>query len=172
MARFAAAIFNDKKNEGKKVQGRMFIYFLYHEIKKLSNLNFRILFTEMARLLTGFARSTSVIASLVLLLTSSSFLVTSAKDTSNDAAEKRQLNTASAAKTSQEILNDIVNYGLDRTRYLVDVLERKIFEQGLALNKTDPAHFVAVFNKQTPRAKELSRYGYATLEASTLLTKQ
>ena len=76
------------------------------------------------------------------------------------------------AKSSQQILKDIVNYGLDRTRYLVDVLERKIYEHGVALNKQDPAHFVAVFNKQTSRAKELSRYGYATLEASSLLTKQ
>ena len=76
------------------------------------------------------------------------------------------------AKSSQEILNDIVNYGLDRTRYLVDVLERKIYEEGISLNKKDPAHFVAVFNKQTDKAKELSRYGYATLEASSLLTKQ
>lgn len=128
----------------------------------------------MARPPTDLARSrmTSVIASLhlVLLLTPSSLgSVTSAKNSASEPKE-RQLN--SAAKTSQEILNDIVNYGLDRTRYLVDVLERKIYEQGLALNKTDPAHFVAVFNKQTPKAKELSKYGYATLEASSLLTKQ
>ncbi len=77
-----------------------------------------------------------------------------------------------SAKTSEEILNDIVNYGLDRTRYLVEVLEKEIYDEGLALKKTDPAHFVAVFNKQTSKAKELSKYGYATLEASSLLTKQ
>lgn len=76
------------------------------------------------------------------------------------------------AKNSQEILNDIVNYGLDRTRYLVDVLERKIYENGLNLQKSDPAHFLGVFNKQRDRSKNLSRYGYATLEASTLLTRQ
>ena len=67
---------------------------------------------------------------------------------------------------------DIVNYGLDRTRYLVDILERKIYDEGQSLSKSDPAHFVAVFNKQTQKAKELSKYGYATLEASSLLTKQ
>ena len=76
------------------------------------------------------------------------------------------------AKSSQEILNDIVNYGLDRTRYLVDVLEKKIYENGLKLQKSDPAHFLAVFNKQTDKSKSLSKYGYATLEASALLTKQ
>lgn len=76
------------------------------------------------------------------------------------------------ARNSQEILNDIVNYGLDRTRYLVDVLERKIYENGLNLQKSDPAHFLGVFNKQTDKSKNLSRYGYATLEASTLLTRQ
>lgn len=77
-----------------------------------------------------------------------------------------------AAKSSQEILNDIVRYGLDRTRYLVDVLERKIYDRGVALQKSDPAHFVAVFNKQKDKAKQLAKYGYATLEASTLLTRQ
>ena len=76
------------------------------------------------------------------------------------------------ARNSHEILNDIVNYGLDRTRYLVDVLERKIYENGLNLQKSDPAHFLGVFNKQTDKSKNLSRYGYATLEASTLLTRQ
>ena len=76
------------------------------------------------------------------------------------------------AKNSQEILNDIVNYGLDRTRYLVDVLEKKIYENGLNLQKSDPAHFLGVFNKQTDKSKNLSRYGYATLEASALLTRQ
>ena len=75
-------------------------------------------------------------------------------------------------KSSHEILNDIVNFGLDRTRYLTDVLERKIYDKGLNLQKTDPAHFVAVFNKQKPKSKELAKYGYATLEASSLLTKQ
>ena len=81
-------------------------------------------------------------------------------------------NFESSARTSEELLNDITSYGLERSRYLYEIKEKRIYEHGIALTKSDPAHFVAVFNKQTPRAKELSRYGYATLEASSLLTKQ
>ena len=55
---------------------------------------------------------------------------------------------------------------------MVDILERKLYDEGQSLSKADPAHFVGVFNKQTTKAKELSKYGYATLEASSLLTKQ
>jgi len=102
------------------------------------------------------------VATLLLLLTSP-------PSSALDAIEPP---TRPQAKSSQEILNDIVNYGLDRTRYLVDILERKIYDEGQSLSKSDPAHFVAVFNKQTQKAKELSKYGYATLEASSLLTKQ
>ena len=78
----------------------------------------------------------------------------------------------SNARTSEELLNDITSYGLERSRFLYEIKEKRIYEHGIALTKSDPAHFVAVFNKQTPRAKELSRYGYATLEASSLITKQ
>ena len=78
----------------------------------------------------------------------------------------------SSARTSEELLNDITSYGLEKSRYLYNIKEKRIYEKGISLKKTDPAHFVAVFNKQTPRAKELSRYGYATLAASSLLTKQ
>jgi hypothetical protein len=55
---------------------------------------------------------------------------------------------------------------------LFDVVEKRIYENGQNLKKSDPAHFVAVFNKQTAKSKELSKYGYATLEASALLTRQ
>jgi len=78
----------------------------------------------------------------------------------------------SSARTSEELLNDITSYGLERSRFLYEIKEKRIYEHGISLTKSDPAHFVAVFNKQTPRAKELSRYGYATLEASSLITKQ
>lgn len=78
----------------------------------------------------------------------------------------------STARTSEELLNDITSYGLEKSRYLYEIKEKRIYDKGISLKKSDPAHFVAVFNKQTARAKELSRYGYATLEASSLLTKQ
>ena len=78
----------------------------------------------------------------------------------------------STARTSEELLNDITSYGLEKSRYLYEIKEKRIYDNGISLKKSDPAHFVAVFNKQTARSKELSRYGYATLEASSLLTKQ
>lgn len=84
---------------------------------------------------------------------------------------RSDLNDATA-KTSEEVLNEIVNYGLDQTRYLFEVQEKQIYNKGLVIQKSDPAHFVGAFNKQTQRAKELSKYGYATLQASSLLSKQ
>ena len=78
----------------------------------------------------------------------------------------------SSGRTSEEILNEIANFGLDQSRYLFDVQEKRIYDSGLSLKKSDPGHFVAVFNKQSQRAKELSKYGYATLQASSLLSKQ
>ena len=82
------------------------------------------------------------------------------------------VNVITCQKTSEQILNDIVNYGLDQSRYLYEVQERNIYNEGVALKKSNPAHFVGVFNKQKPRAKELSKYGYATLQASSLLTRE
>ena len=78
----------------------------------------------------------------------------------------------SSGRTSEDILNEIANFGLDQSRYLFDVQEKRIYDNGLTLKKSDPGHFVGVFNKQTQRAKELSKYGYATLQASSLLSKQ
>ena len=78
----------------------------------------------------------------------------------------------SQGRTSEDILNEIVNFGLDQSRYLFDVQEKRIYDKGLSLKKSDPGHFVGVFNKQSQRAKDLSKYGYATLQASSLLSKQ
>jgi len=91
------------------------------------------------------------------------------KSRSND--NEPELDPASG-RTSEEILNEIVNFGLDQSRYLFDVQEKRIYDNGLSLKKSDPGHFVGVFNKQSQRAKDLSKYGYATLQASSLLSKQ
>ena len=91
------------------------------------------------------------------------------KSRENDA--EPDLDPASG-RTSEEILNEIVNFGLDQSRYLFDVQEKRIYDNGLSLKKSDPGHFVGVFNKQSQRAKDLSKYGYATLQASSLLSKQ
>ena len=44
--------------------------------------------------------------------------------------------------------------------------------KGLTLEKSNPAHYVSVFNKQTKRSKDLAKFAYATLHASSLLSKQ
>ena len=56
--------------------------------------------------------------------------------------------------------------------FLTEVKERELYEDGVKLTKRDPAHFVAVFNKQKGRAKEISKYAVASLHASKLLARQ
>ena len=75
-------------------------------------------------------------------------------------------------RTSEDILNEIVNFGLEQSQHLFDVQEKRIYDKGLSLKKSDPGHFVGVYNKQSQRAKDLSKYAYATLHASSLLSKQ
>ena len=52
------------------------------------------------------------------------------------------------------------------------VQEKSLYDMGIKLDKSQPAHFVAVFNKQKARSKDMSKYAYATLHASSLLSKQ
>ena len=96
------------------------------------------------------------------------------------------------------ILEKVIQFGLNQSQHLIDVQvgsnvahtkqysssinnvdlifnllqEKMLYDKGIKLNKTEPAHFVSVFNKQKKRAKHLSKYAYATLHASSLLSKQ
>ena len=47
-----------------------------------------------------------------------------------------------------------------------------LWEQGLKLAKSQPAHFVSEYHRQAARAKHLSKFAYATLHASSLLSQQ
>ena len=38
-----------------------------------------------------------------------------------------------SGKTSEEILNEIVNYGLDRSKYLFEVQEKRIYDEARTL---------------------------------------
>lgn len=76
------------------------------------------------------------------------------------------------SKQAEQILNDIVSFGIDQSDRLENVRERQLFEQGVTLKKSNPAHFVGIFNKQKPKARELSSIGYASLQASSLLARQ
>lgn len=73
---------------------------------------------------------------------------------------------------AEELLKKVVRYGLDQSDFLTDVQEKALYDEGIRLTKRDPAHFVAVFNKQKQRTKELSKLAYASLEASSLLARQ
>ena len=64
------------------------------------------------------------------------------------------------------------NASQTQSDFLTEVKERELYEEGVKLTKRDPAHFVAVFNKQKGRAKEISKYAVASLHASKLLARQ
>ncbi len=79
---------------------------------------------------------------------------------------------STTAERAEALLNEIVRYGLHRSQELSDVEERELYERGVKLTKANPAHFVGIFNKQKDRGRELAKYAYAALEASSLLAKQ
>ena len=72
----------------------------------------------------------------------------------------------------RELLESVIEFGLNQSRYLQEVQEKDLWRKGVSLSKRQPAHFVSVFNKQRKEAKMLSQYAYATLQASSLLSKQ
>ena len=72
----------------------------------------------------------------------------------------------------RELLESVIEFGLNQSRYLQEVQEKDLYRKGVSLSKRQPAHFVSVFNKQQKEAKMLSQYAYATLQASSLLSKQ
>ncbi|XP_044731431.1 uncharacterized protein LOC123294462 [Chrysoperla carnea] len=69
-------------------------------------------------------------------------------------------------------IEDAAEYGLQRMHYLFDDIEPKLYKKGLWLEKDNPAHFVASFNAQQEKAKQLAKFGYASLEATTKLALQ
>ena len=72
----------------------------------------------------------------------------------------------------QELLETVIEFGLNRSSHLVEVQEKELYYKGMTLDKSQPGHFVSVFNKQHKKSKQLSTYAYATLQASSLLSKQ
>ena len=59
-----------------------------------------------------------------------------------------------------------------RSSHLIEVQERELYNKGMTLDKSQPGHYVSVFNKQYKKSKQMSSYAYATLQASSLLSKQ
>lgn len=72
----------------------------------------------------------------------------------------------------RELLENVIEFGLNQSKYLQQVQERDLWAKGVSVTKAQPAHFVSVFNKQQKESKMLSQYAYAALQASSLLSKQ
>ena len=72
----------------------------------------------------------------------------------------------------RELLENVIEFGLNRSSHLVTVQEKELYDKGITLDKSQPGHFVSVFNKQQKKSKMLSQFAYATLQASRLLSKQ
>lgn len=70
------------------------------------------------------------------------------------------------------ILQHVANYGINLTHYLTKVKEPRLFKEGYHLQRGDPGLFLAAFNKQKKKSKDLASYGYASLKASELLSNQ
>ena len=70
------------------------------------------------------------------------------------------------------LLESVLEHGLTASQHLIEVQEKELYDQGAVLAKSQPAHFLSVFNKQKPQSKLLSKYAYATLHASSLLSRQ
>ena len=70
------------------------------------------------------------------------------------------------------LLETVLEHGLNASQHLIEVQEKELYDQGAVLTKSQPAHFLSVFNKQRPQSKLLSKYAYATLHASSLLSRR
>ncbi|XP_063858691.1 LOW QUALITY PROTEIN: peroxidase-like [Scylla paramamosain] len=70
------------------------------------------------------------------------------------------------------ILNHVTNYGMNQTIYLTSIMEPKLFREGYTLRRGHPGVFLAAFNKQKQKSKDLASFGYASLKASELLSNQ
>ena len=72
----------------------------------------------------------------------------------------------------RQLLENVIEFGLNRSSHLVHVQEKELYDRGMVLNESQPGHFVSVFNKQDKKSKRMSTFAYATLQASSLLSKQ
>ncbi|XP_066966449.1 peroxidase-like [Macrobrachium rosenbergii] len=71
-----------------------------------------------------------------------------------------------------KILSHVAEHGINETLYLTNVKEPKLFNEGYHLKKGHPGLYLAAFNKQKKKSKDLASFGYASLKASELLSKQ
>jgi len=70
------------------------------------------------------------------------------------------------------LLETVLEHGLNASQHLIEVQEEELYYKGAFVRKSEPAHFLSVFNKQKPQSKLLSKYAYASLHASGLLSRR
>ncbi|CAG9812565.1 unnamed protein product [Phaedon cochleariae] len=81
-------------------------------------------------------------------------------------SEKPKLRTTEDYVMDSDQIDGAVRYGFESLENLLTVKEPIWFKMGLYLHANHPASMVANFGKPNERALELSRFGYATVEAS------
>ncbi|XP_014215502.1 peroxidase-like [Copidosoma floridanum] len=74
---------------------------------------------------------------------------------------------ASYPEPREEDLIEAADFGIRAMNELYDLKEPRLYKMGLYLRPDNPARFVAAFNDQSEEARQLARFGYAALEAST-----
>ncbi|EFN87248.1 Peroxidasin-like protein [Harpegnathos saltator] len=67
---------------------------------------------------------------------------------------------------------EAANFGLRAMHNLYYVQEPKLYSMGLYLKRDEPARYVAAFNDQSEEARNLARFGYATLQGTAMYMKK
>ncbi|XP_076048302.1 peroxidasin homolog [Oratosquilla oratoria] len=75
-------------------------------------------------------------------------------------------------EAGKRILTHVTQFGLNQTDYLINVKEPRLFQEGIRLSRGHPGLFLAAFNQQKKKTKDLAKFGYASLRASDLLSRQ
>lgn len=77
-----------------------------------------------------------------------------------------------SSEVGKNIISRVAEYGINKTNHLTYVMEPQLFNDGYLLKHGHPGLFLAAFNKQKQKSKDLASFGYASLKASELLSKR
>ncbi|XP_032664992.1 uncharacterized protein LOC116841308 isoform X2 [Odontomachus brunneus] len=75
-------------------------------------------------------------------------------------------------QVGEDDLMEAANFGLQAMHNLYYVQEPKLYSMGLYLKRDEPARYVAAFNDQSEEARNLARFGYATLQGTAMYLKK
>ncbi|CAL8111500.1 unnamed protein product [Orchesella dallaii] len=65
-----------------------------------------------------------------------------------------------------------VESGVREANNLYETIEPDLYKKDLVIKYDHPAFYLAAINRQSPKAKELAKYAYATLKATSVLKEQ